>query len=175
MQGTDEQQSIEKQKNAEKAEQAAKGLYPHEKWEFLEDGIYIAKSRMPHSAEQINVLDKELQQARILVERGSTVYLLPETDQPKIKNKKYPDAVVDDLIMEFKTVSGNKRKIKENYKEGREKADNVFLYIEPPFSHRTVVDKLYGTIKGKGYNSGLIWVYFSHIEKLSYWSVKDLI
>ena len=31
---------------------------------------------MPRSAEQINVLDKELRQARILVARGSTVYLL---------------------------------------------------------------------------------------------------
>jgi hypothetical protein len=41
-----------------------------------ENGIFIAKSRMPRSAEQINVLEKELRQARILVVRGSTVYLL---------------------------------------------------------------------------------------------------
>ena len=68
----------ERHNNAEKAAQAAIGLYPHEKWELLENGIFIAKSRMPRSAEQINVLEKELQQARILVERGSTVYLLPE-------------------------------------------------------------------------------------------------
>jgi hypothetical protein len=40
--------------------------------------VFIAKSRMPRSAEQINVLEKELRQARILVDRGNTVYLLPE-------------------------------------------------------------------------------------------------
>ena len=47
------------EKNAEKTELVARGLYPHEKWELLENGIYIAKSRMPRSADQINVLDKE--------------------------------------------------------------------------------------------------------------------
>jgi hypothetical protein len=66
------------QENVQKAKEAAEGLYPHEKWEVLEAGIFIAKSRMPRSAEQINVLEKELRQARILVERGSAVYLLPE-------------------------------------------------------------------------------------------------
>ena len=162
------------EKNAEKTELVAKGLYPHEKWELLENGIYIAKSRMPRSADQINVLDKELRQARILVERGNIVYLLPEVDQPRIKNKKYPDAVVDGLIMEFKTVFGNERKIKEKYKEGRDKAENVFLYIEPPFSQRIVASKLSGTIRGKGYETSLIWVYFSHSGKMAYWSVKDL-
>ena len=165
---------IEQKTNAEKTALIAKVLYPYEKWELLENGIYIAKSRMPRSAEQINVLEKELEQARILVTHGSTVYLLPEADQPKIKKKKYPDAVVDGFIMEFKTVSGNERKIKEKYKEAREKADNVFLQIDAPFSQKTVVSKLSGTIRGKGYETGLIWVYFSQNGKMTYWSVKDL-
>ena len=168
------QENTVQQKNAEKAALIAKGLYPHEKWELLENGIFIAKSRMPRSADQINVLDKELRQARILVKRGSTVYLLPEVDHPRIKNKKYPDAVVDGIIMEFKTVLGNERKIKEKYKEAREKADNVFLQINSPFSQRTVVSKLLGTIRGKGYETGLIWVYFSQSGKMVYWSVEDL-
>jgi len=60
------------QDNAEKTNNTAINLYPHEKWEILENGIFIAKSRMPRSAEQIHILEKELQQARILVERGST-------------------------------------------------------------------------------------------------------
>ena len=168
-------QKHSKQKiNAEKEALTAKGLYPHEKWEFLENGIFIAKSRMPRSAEQINILEKELEQARILVNHGSTVYLLPEADHPKIKKKKYPDAVVDGFIMEFKTVSGNERKIKGKYKEARKKADNVFLQIDSPFSQRTVVSKLLGTIRGKGYETGLIWVYFSQSGKMAYWSVKDL-
>jgi hypothetical protein len=52
--------------------------------------------------------------------------------------------------MDFKTVSGNERKIKEKYKEARAKAENVFLQIDPSFSHRTVVRKLSGSIRGKG-------------------------
>jgi hypothetical protein len=33
-------------------------LYPNEKWEPLENGIFVAKSRMPRSAEQMNILEK---------------------------------------------------------------------------------------------------------------------
>ena len=76
--------------------------------------------------------------------------------------------------MEFKTVSGNERKIKEKYKEAREKAENVFLQIDPPFPHRIVASKLSGSIRGKGYKSGLIWVYFKHTEKMVYWTVEGL-
>jgi hypothetical protein len=60
------QDALNQQKNAIKASELAKTLYPHEKWEVLEAGIFIAKSRMPRSTEQINVLEKELRRARIL-------------------------------------------------------------------------------------------------------------
>jgi len=57
------QETIKRQEKAIKANEAAKTLYPREKWEVLEMGIFIAKSRMPRSAEQINILEKELRQA----------------------------------------------------------------------------------------------------------------
>ena len=45
-----EMQEQTKQKiNAEKAALIVKSLYPDEKWELLENGIFIAKSRMPRS------------------------------------------------------------------------------------------------------------------------------
>jgi hypothetical protein len=68
------QEVIKRQEKANKAYELAMTLYPHEKWEVLEAGIFIAKNRMPRSAEQINVLEKELRQARVLADRGSTVY-----------------------------------------------------------------------------------------------------
>jgi hypothetical protein len=102
-QGAPEEQ---RQENAKKAKEAAERLYPREKWEPLEAGIFISKTRMPRSVEQIKVLEKELKQAIILVERGSTVCLLPEAANPNEKHVKYPDAVVDGHIMEFKTISG---------------------------------------------------------------------
>ena len=120
------QEHTEQKTNAEKAAFTAKGLYPHEKWELLENGIYIAKSRIPRSARQLNILDVELYHARFLVNRGSIVYLLPESTYPSEKHKKYPDAVVDDVIMEFKKITGGIRQVERRYKEAREKADNVF-------------------------------------------------
>ena len=136
MQETDIQQI-----NAEKAKNTAKGLYPHEKWELLENGIFIAKSRMPRSAEQINTLEKELRQARILVDRRSTVYFLPEMSQPIEKRKKYPDAVVDGLITEFKTVTGSIRQVEARYKEARIKTANIFMKIDANLSHHEVTRK----------------------------------
>ena len=68
------QEHAEQKTNAVKAAFTAKGLYPHEKWEQLENGIYIAKSRMPRSARQLNILDVEMYHARFLVSRGSIVY-----------------------------------------------------------------------------------------------------
>ena len=131
----------------------------------------MAATRAPRSNRQSEILDHELAQARILAGFGHTVFLLPEFGPRKTK---HPDAIVDGLIMEFKTVSGNERKIKEKFKEAMQKADNVFLQIDPPFSSKTVARKLAGTIRGKSYNAGLIWVYFTHSEKMTYWTVEGL-
>ena len=156
MQETDIQQI-----NAEKAKQTANGLYPREKWELLESGIFIAKSRMPRSAEQINTLEKELRQARILVVRGNTVYLLPEMSQSNEKRKKYPDAVVDGLVMEFKTVTGSIRQVEARYKEARVKTANIFMKIDANLSRHEVTRKLSGYIKRKKYSGGIIIAYFT--------------
>jgi hypothetical protein len=158
-------------KNAENAKKVAFRLFPNEQWIGINQHIFMAASRAPRSDKQTEILDQELAQSRILAALGHTVYLLPEFGSRKTK---HPDAIVDGIIMEFKTVSGNERKIKEKYKEAREKADNVFLQINPPFSHRTVAGKLSGSIRGKGYKFGLIWVYFKHTGKMVYWTVEGL-
>jgi hypothetical protein len=162
------------QDNAKKASQAAKDLYPHEKWEPLENGIFVAKSRMPRSAEQINILEKELQQARILAERGSTVYLLPEISLPNKKHIKYPDAVVDGYIMEFKTITGSIRQVEERYKEARVKAVYVFIKIDAPLSRHEVTRKLSGYIKRKGYSGGIILAYFTQSGEFNQWTESEL-
>ena len=160
--------------NGEKARQTAKGLYPYEKWELLENGIFIARSRMPRSAEQVKILEKELQQARILAERGSTIYLLPETAHSYEKRIKYPDAVVDDLVMEFKTITGSIRQIEQRYKEARAKTAHVFIKIDADLSLHDVRRKLAGCINRKKYTGGIILVYFSQIGELYQWSEAEL-
>ena len=168
------QETEKRRNNAEKAEQAAIGLYPHEKWELLENGIFIAKSRIPRSAEQINILEKELQQARILVERGSTVYLLPEISHSSEKHIKRPDAVVDGCMLEFKTITGSLRQVEERYKEARAKAAYIFLKIDAHLSRHEVTRKLSGYIKRKGFSGGVILAYFTQSGEFYRWSEAEL-
>jgi hypothetical protein len=87
---------------------------------------------------------------------------------------KHPDAVVDGLVMEFKTVTGNIRKIAENFKAAREKAENVFLKIDAPLSRHAVTRRLSGVIRSKGYTFGVIWTYFTNTGEMNYWAVDDL-
>jgi hypothetical protein len=168
-------QETDKQKDyAEKARQTAISLYPHEKWEALENGIYIAKSRMPRSAEQINILDKELRQARILVDRGSTVYLLPETPPQGKKHIKYPDAVVDGVVMEFKTITGSIRQVEVRYKEARAKTKHIFFKLDANLTRHEVTRKLSGYINRKGYKGGAILAYFSQSGEFHQWTETEL-
>jgi hypothetical protein len=171
-QETKEQQRREE--NAQKAREAAEGLFPREKWEVLEAGIFIAKSRMPRSADQINVLEKELRQARLLVERGSTTYLLPEVANPKEKRVKYPDAVVDGHVMEFKTVTGSIRQVEARYKEARAKTAYVFLKIDAHLTRHEVTRKLSGYIERKGYTGGTILAYFTRSGEFYRWNEAEL-
>ena len=158
-------------KNTKNAQDLAFSLFPDEQWVNIDQRIFLAASRAPRSDRQTEILNQELSQARILAALGHVIFLLPERGPHKTK---HPDAIVDGLIMEFKIVSGNERKVKEKYKEARKKADNVFLQIDSPFTHRTVVRKLSGAIRGNNYNSGLIWVYFKHTGRMAYWTVEGL-
>ena len=158
-------------KNAQNSQELASRLFPNEQWIGVDRLVFLAASRAPRSGRQSEILRQELSQARVLADMGHAVYLLPEFGPRKTK---HPDAIVDGFIMEFKTVSGNERKIKEKYKEAREKAENVFIQIDPPFTQRIVASKLSGTIRAKGYKSGMIWVYFTHTEKMVYWTVEGL-
>jgi hypothetical protein len=167
-------ENYEQQINAEKALQTAKGLYPYEKWEILEARIFIAKSRMPRSAEQINVLEKELRQARLLVDRGSTVYLLPENPHSGEKHIKYPDAVVDGQIMEFKTITGSIRQVEVRYKEARAKSLYIFMKIDAQISCQDFTRKLSGYIKRKGFIGGAILAYFTQSGEFQQWTEEEL-
>jgi len=131
----------------------------------------MAESRSPKSPRDREVLDKDMVSARLIVANGHTVYLLPEKGPRKVK---HPDAIVDGGIMEFKTVTGNFRKVGENFKEAKEKADSVFLTIMPDYSKEAVQRKLKRTIIAKGYQGGLIVVHFTATGKTYYWNVDDL-
>lgn len=157
--------------NAQKAKTRAEEYAPGEQWMEVSAGIFVAASRKPKSERQFQVLEQELVQARLLVAHGHIVYLLPEHGS---RGEKHPDAIVDGLIMEFKTITGNIRKIGENYKAAMEKAENVFLKIDAPLTRHAVTRRLSGVIRVKGYPSGVIWAYFTNTGEMNYWTVDDL-
>jgi len=97
---------------AKNTQKLASQLFPNEQWICIDEHIFMAASRAPRSSRESEILAHEISQARILAAFGHTIYLLPEFGSRKTK---HPDAIVDGLIMEFKTVSGNERKIKERY------------------------------------------------------------
>jgi hypothetical protein len=164
----------EQENKARRAREKALGLYPLESWREIGERIFIAEGREPKSKNQRQILDKELVQARILAAQGSTVYLLPEVLDPENIGVKYPDAVVDGFVMEFKTITGNIRQIEERFKESMKKAESVFLKIDSGLSRHEVSRKLAGIIAQKGYRGGLVIVYFTRTAELFRWNIDDL-
>jgi hypothetical protein len=158
-------------KNAINAQKLAFSLFPNEQWIGIDQHIFIAASRAPRSDRQSEILDQELSQARILAALGHTVYLLPEFGPRKTK---HPDAIVDGLIMEFKTVSGNERKIRENFKDARKKAENVFLVIDADYTQETVLKGLIGTVRRGNYSGGMVIAHFTMVGKTYYWSIDSM-
>lgn len=157
--------------NAVKARELISRLYPGATWIKIDRGVYLASSRAPRSGDQAEVLEKELAQARILAALDHIVYLPPENGPRKTK---HPDAVVDGLIMEFKTITGNERKIRENFKDARKKAENVFLKIDADFTQELVLKKLIGTVRRGGYSGGMVIVHFTRSGKTYYWDIGSM-
>ncbi|MDR0639772.1 MAG: hypothetical protein LBG27_12880 [Spirochaetaceae bacterium] len=157
--------------NARRAKVRAEQCAPGEVRTEVSPRLYLASGRNPVSERQSQVLEQEMDQARILTGRGHTVCLLPEHDP---RGMKHPDAVVDGIIMEFKTVTGNHRKITRNFKDAMKKAENVFLRIAPGFSKDLVRRKLRRVILDKDCRRGLIIVHFEKTGETACWNVKDL-
>jgi hypothetical protein len=158
--------------NAAKAQALACSLFPSETWNEKEPHIFVASRRTPRSKGQRIIFEKEMVQARILTERGCTVYLLPELSR-KSSDDPHPDAVVDGLIMEFKTVTGAFDQIEHRFADSRKQAENVFLKFDPDFDKAAVLHTLKWKCKKDHYTKGLIWVYFSQTREFFSWNIAD--
>jgi hypothetical protein len=127
-----------REENARKAKAAADRLFPDEQWILDEDGIYRSPRRPV--GEKSNYKD-ELQDARILRDFGSTVYLVP--DDSRESGKKY-DAIVDGATTEFKNIRGNKNTLETQFLRSREQAPNVFINLdESLLSKQEIINALY--------------------------------
>ena len=174
------QEAKQREENAKKAKAAADLLFPNEKWEKLEDGIYKAGKK--RSFEEIN-------DARILRDLGSAIYFVPENT--RALGKKF-DAIVNGLQFEFKNVSGNANTLAAQFLRSRSQAPNVFINLESSSLKRgEIIKALYNArnsimrigpngniIKGyeeiNKFKGGLIILKINEHENLVYLSVEDL-
>ena len=177
--------------NAEKSFSLASTLFPFEKWIPHGAGIFVAKSRISGSHKEQAKLYREISDVRILTGRGSTAYFLPERNDKwkAVKDDRlhsmYADTVIDGVVVEIKTVSGNRatmgKSFRRGFKQGRSllekhgvSADHsVFLRIFTPFSVESVRAKIAGELIGST-DSGCCICYFESVEELYFWTYMEL-
>jgi hypothetical protein len=176
----------QKADNAKKSKEAADEYFSGEKWEKVEDGIYLSPNRK--IGENSGYKD-ELRDAQILRDMGSTVYLVPE---PRgTPGKKY-DAIVNGERMEFKNIGGNENTLITHFLKSRSQAPNVFLNLETSdLTRRQIMSTLYGArnsithadrkgniIKGyadsNAFSGGRIILKIKGHRRLVYLNVDDL-
>jgi hypothetical protein len=128
---------------------------------------------------------------RILTGRGSVAYFLPErfegekvTKDETIHNM-HADTVIDGIIVEIKTISGNRatlgKSFRRGYKQGRsllKKHDiiaehSVFLRVFTPFNVDSVRAKIAGELKNST-DKGCCICYFEATEELYFWTYDKL-
>jgi len=96
-------------------------------------GILVARSRLPiNKQEELDFL-KEIKSAIILKGLGSSVTLIPRIKRPDGKGfLPGPDAIVNGLLFEFKTVTGRINKVGRRFSESRIQGKNVYIRVENP-------------------------------------------
>jgi hypothetical protein len=92
----------------------------------IPENVKMAESRIPISADQRNVLRKELRQAEILARLGNVVYIIPEHIGYKIRPK---DAIVNGELFEFRTVTGNAKTFEWEFRDAKKKGNDTNVYI----------------------------------------------
>jgi hypothetical protein len=164
--------TLEQQREeAEKTHNLAVTLFPNETWEKITDKIFVATGRILVP----DIFEKELIQAEILAKNGSTVYFLPEKQKVGMKSA---DAVVDGILVEFKTITGGIDMVEKRFRKSRKQCENVFLKIDnPEISKKDVQERIRRTLLDKKYlggTGGLAIVYIAKTAEIYYWRLADL-
>jgi hypothetical protein len=117
------------QSNTEKCLTLASALFPLEEWIPHGAGIFVAKSRLTGGHKEQAKFYREIADVRILTMRGSVAYFLPERyiytkpEGDEEPHEMYADTVINGIIVEIKTVSGNRatlgKSFRRGYKQGR--------------------------------------------------------
>jgi len=172
-----EQQKLSE--NIQKNKTAAKSIFPNEQWVDAKliklaqegtdfeipdgiDNIIIAKSRITPSKNHSSISDndartlaKEIRQAKVLTDRGASVFILPKIKAADGRDIPGPDALVNGTLYEFKTVTGSIDKVESRFRESREQGENVFIRVmNPNIGKNDVLRKIYGVVNSSNYTGG---------------------
>ena len=179
------------QSNTEKSLTLASALFPFEEWIPHGKSIFVAKSRLTGGHKEQAKLYREIADVRILTMRGSVAYFLPERsvyrkpEGDEEPHGMYADTIIDGIIVEIKTVSGNRttlgKSFRRGYKQGRSllrkhgitAAHSVFLRVFTPFSVDSVRAKIAGELKTST-DKGCCICYFEAAEELYFWAYAEL-
>jgi|GEM_PF-980413 len=175
--------SKEREENERKTREAAKKRFPCEKWEnavsieFLHkgrdfelpggiDGIKVARSLLTGLKNDERTLAKEIRQAKILTDIGSSVYLLPKLVDADRRHSSGPDALVNGVFFEFKNIVGALERVEKQFRASRTQSENVFLKIDNPnISRIDVMARIRRTLRSRDYTSGTTGTLAFHISQ----------
>jgi len=177
--------------NAEKSFTLASVLFPLEEWIPHGEGIFVAKSRLTGSHKEQAKLYREIADVRILTGHGSVAYFLPEQfDGEEIQRDKEPhsmhaDTVIDGVVVEIKTVSGNRATLGKSFRRGHKQGrsllrkhgitaeHSVFLRVFTPLNVDSVRAKIAGELKNST-DKGCCICYLEAVEELYFWTYDEL-
>ena len=159
------------------ADLVAQTLFVGTQWIEVSNSLFVAKERLPSAFSKSAQAkwQKEIEQARILSERGHKVYLVPE----KGTGRHY-DALVNGRKTEMKTVTGNIGSVGKNFTRALKQGTDVFLRIKTPTNAKRVYSKRVGSAKviiEKGVaidQSSSVYIWLDEEERLRKWDTNEI-
>jgi hypothetical protein len=177
--------------NAARSLKLASALFPGEEWIPHGESIFVAKNRLSGGHKEQAKLYREISDVRILTDRGSTAYFLPERPREEgIRNdgeihSMHADTVIDGAVVELKAISGNRatlgKSFRRGYKQGRSLLEkhtiiaehSVFLRLFTPFNVESVRAKIAGELKNSS-DQGCCICFFESTGELYFWAYDEL-
>jgi len=175
--------------NAEKSFALASVLFPNEEWIPKENNIWVAKSRLIEEFKEPEKWEREMSQVRILTDRGSVAFFLPESEKNSEPNKRYPDMVLDGTVLEIKSVSGTIKTLglefKRGYKQGQSllatnlpknyptQGHSVYIQLISNLKIEAVKAKIAGELKNR-MDEGRFICFLECSKELYSWTYNEL-
>jgi hypothetical protein len=171
--------------NVKKTQELAIRLFPNEQWIRTDANIWVAESRLIEEYREPEKWKREMSQVRILTNRGSVAYFLPEKLTEGEAGLRCADTVIDGEIVELKTVTGTRATLSKDFKKGYKqgaslvkdhtdiKNHSVYVRLFSDLPVESVKAKIAGELKTR-YDSGNFICFFETVAELHKWSYSEL-